>query len=183
MGNPILSRQLRSPSINPTDNTSRMFICKNILQKSISGRSFMRMSTANSCEEQKSSWMEQAALVTMPWYLSGQHPGCTRRSHFVQTKLVSCGMDACEHEYESMSRHNRKVPSSFYYRFAKDTCLFSEKYARGRVVSVLEGGYSDRALISGTMAHMCGLIDLPPSVKLDEDWWSLENLIKVSTFL
>ena len=92
-------------------------------------------------------------------------------------------MDACEHEYESMSRHNRKVPSSFYYHFAQDACALSEKYARGRVVSVLEGGYSDRALISGAMAHMCGLVDLPSSLKIEEDWWSLENLIKVSTFL
>lgn len=93
--------------------------------------------------------------------------------------FISCGMDACEHEYESMSRHNRKVPSSFYYRFAQDTCALSEKYARGRVVSVLEGGYSDRALISGAMAHMCGLVDLPSTLKIEEDWWSLENLIKL----
>lgn len=106
-----------------------------------------------------------------------------RTVHNVYTNSVSCGMDACEHEYESMSRHNRKVPSSFYYRFAQDTCALSEKYARGRVVSVLEGGYSDRALISGAMAHMCGLVDLPSSLKIEEDWWSLENLIKVSTFL
>lgn len=93
--------------------------------------------------------------------------------------FISCGMDACEHEYESMSRHNRKVPSSFYYRFAQDACALSEKYARGRVVSVLEGGYSDRALISGAMAHMCGLVDLPSSLKIEEDWWSVENLIKL----
>ena len=89
-------------------------------------------------------------------------------------------MDACEHEYESMSRHNRKVPTSFYYRFACHTTAMSDVYARGRVVSVLEGGYSDRALISGAMAHLSGLVDAPLQCKVDENWWNVENLIKVS---
>lgn len=90
-------------------------------------------------------------------------------------------MDAGEHEYEMMSRHNRKVPTSFYYQFARDACALSEKYARGRIVSVLEGGYSDRALISGTFAHLCGLTDFGGSGgEVDENWWNLENLEKVS---
>ena len=90
-------------------------------------------------------------------------------------------MDACEHEYESMSRHNRKVPTSFYYRFARDTCSLSDEYAKGRVISVLEGGYSDRALTSGAMAHLTGLVDVPPTSNVDEGWWSVDNLIKVGT--
>ncbi|KDR83112.1 hypothetical protein GALMADRAFT_238934 [Galerina marginata CBS 339.88] len=93
--------------------------------------------------------------------------------------FISCGMDACEHEYESMSRHNRKVPVSFYHRFARDTCALADKYAGGRVISVLEGGYSDRALTSGAMAHLSGLVDVPPGVKVDESWWAIENLIKL----
>jgi hypothetical protein len=56
----------------------------------------------------------------------------------------------------------------------------SDEYAKGRVISILEGGYSDRALISGAMAHLAGLVDVPASLKVDEDWWSVENLIKVS---
>jgi histone deacetylase HOS3 len=76
-----------------------------------------------------------------------------------------------------MSRHNRKVPTSFYRRFALDTCAVADVYARGRLVSVLEGGYSDRALSSGAMAHICGLIG--ETVPVDESWWDLENLIKV----
>ncbi|KLO04670.1 Arginase/deacetylase [Schizopora paradoxa] len=87
--------------------------------------------------------------------------------------FISCGFDACEHEYSSMSRHGRRVPTSFYYRFAKDTVAFAEKYAMGRVISVLEGGYSDRALTSGAMAHLCGLSGLP---NVDETWWNVENL-------
>ena len=89
-------------------------------------------------------------------------------------------MDACEHEYESMSRHNRKVPASFYHRFARDACVLSDKYAGGRLISALEGGYSDRALTSGAMAHLTGLVDVPEGTKVDEGWWSLDNLIKVN---
>ncbi|KDQ50523.1 hypothetical protein JAAARDRAFT_582422 [Jaapia argillacea MUCL 33604] len=92
--------------------------------------------------------------------------------------LISCGFDACEHEYPSMSRHNRKVPTSFYHRFAKDACTFADKFARGRVVSVLEGGYSDRALTSGAMAHLSGLA-IGGGAKVDETWWSVENLIQL----
>ena len=91
-------------------------------------------------------------------------------------------MDACEHEYASMSRHNRKVPASLYYRFTRDVGVLADQFARGRVVSVLEGGYSDRALMSGAMAHLCGLVDdggeqLAGSV--NEEWWNVDNLIKV----
>ncbi|KAG1852059.1 histone deacetylase domain-containing protein [Suillus tomentosus] len=91
--------------------------------------------------------------------------------------FISCGFDAGEHEYPSMSRHNRKVPTSFYHQFALDTCTFADIYARGHVVSVLEGGYSDRALSSGAMAHICGLVG--DTVRVDERWWDLENLIKL----
>lgn len=77
-----------------------------------------------------------------------------------------------------MSRHGRRVPTSFYYRFAQDVGKFAEKYAKGRVVSVLEGGYSQRALSSGAFAHLVGLVD-PPANKIDETWWGLDNLVKV----
>ncbi|KAJ6453097.1 Arginase/deacetylase [Mycena sanguinolenta] len=86
--------------------------------------------------------------------------------------FISCGMDASEHEMPSMSRHNRRVPTSFFYQFARDACALSNRYAGGKICSVLEGGYSDRALISGSMAHLLGLTDSP----VDSDWWSPENL-------
>lgn len=82
-----------------------------------------------------------------------------------------------------MSRHGRKVPVSFFHRFTADVTAFANQYAQGRLVSVLEGGYSDRALISGMMAHVCGLVqsDLKAlNVKIDESWWDVENLEKVS---
>ncbi|KAJ7273763.1 Arginase/deacetylase [Mycena rebaudengoi] len=89
--------------------------------------------------------------------------------------FISCGMDASEHETPSMSRHNRRVPTSFFYRFARDACALSERYAGGRLISVLEGGYSDRALTSGAMAHLCGLTD--SSTAVDEEWWNVDNLV------
>jgi histone deacetylase HOS3 len=79
-----------------------------------------------------------------------------------------------------MSRHNRKVPASFYHRFTRDACAFADRYAQGRIVSVLEGGYSDRALTSGAMAHLSDLTDISAlRGKVDERWWSKENLSKV----
>jgi histone deacetylase HOS3 len=92
-------------------------------------------------------------------------------------------MDACEHEYESMSRHGRKVPVSFYHQFTRDACAFSDRFAGGRIISVLEGGYSDRALISGTMAHISGLVSAYNDNiddKVDRTWWDVDNLAKVS---
>jgi hypothetical protein len=79
-----------------------------------------------------------------------------------------------------MSRHNRKVPTSFFYRFTRDICAFANKWAHGRIVSVLEGGYSDKALLSGAMAHLVGLVD-GRAAEGDNDhsreaWWSPENV-------
>ncbi|RPD62553.1 Arginase/deacetylase [Lentinus tigrinus ALCF2SS1-7] len=89
--------------------------------------------------------------------------------------FISCGFDACEHEYSSMQRHHRKVPTSFYHRFAQDARAFAKRYANGRLLSVLEGGYSDRALTSGAMAHLSGLLE-EDDLKADPIWWSVENL-------
>ena len=107
-----------------------------------------------------------------------------------------------------MSRHGRHVPTSFYRRFARDALTFADEHAKGRLISVLEGGYSDRALTSGVMSWIAGLAE-GPSVQVktdstlgqnsgtkhaeveyktgvgggalaDENWWKLENLIAVS---
>ncbi|KAH0828057.1 Arginase/deacetylase [Lanmaoa asiatica] len=100
--------------------------------------------------------------------------------------FISCGFDAGEHEYPSMSRHHRKVPVGFYHRFTRETCRLANVYAHGRVVSILEGGYSDRALASGAMAHLCGLVDIPGKAAIsgsdgwvDHAWWGESNLVKL----
>ncbi|CAL1712270.1 unnamed protein product [Somion occarium] len=89
--------------------------------------------------------------------------------------FVSAGFDASEHEHQSMQRHQRRVPTSFYYRFTRDACKFADRVAQGRIISVLEGGYSDRALISGVMAHLIGLASEKEDA-IDEEWWNTQNL-------
>jgi acetoin utilization deacetylase AcuC-like enzyme len=90
--------------------------------------------------------------------------------------LDSAGFDASPHEYSSMSRHNRHVPTSFFNRFAKDVSAFADDYAAGKVVSVLEGGYSDRGLVSGVGAWVEGLGGL------SNGWWDdIGELTKVSS--
>lgn len=98
--------------------------------------------------------------------------------------FISCGFDASEYEYESMSRHGRKVPPGFYYRFAKDARDFAIKNANGRVISVLEGGYSDRALIAGGIAHLVGLVERDDeNGEGDESiWWGEKSIEQVSLF-
>ena len=91
--------------------------------------------------------------------------------------LRSAGFDASEHETASMSRHGCKLPTGFYRRFARDVRIIAEKHTKGRVVSVLEGGYSDRALCSGAMAHILGLAERNEEVA--DEWWSAENINKV----
>lgn len=99
--------------------------------------------------------------------------------------VISAGMDACELEYTSMSRHHRRVPVSFYNRFARDVMSFAadpETFAPPqssssrqpvqpkpipRVVSILEGGYSDAALMSGTASLLQGL-----SAPESEQWFA-----------
>jgi len=56
-------------------------------------------------------------------------------------RTYSCGFDACEHEYESMSRHGRRVPVEFYHRFTREACALADRIASGRIISLLEGTF------------------------------------------
>lgn len=86
-----------------------------------------------------------------------------------------------------MSRHRRNVPTSFFHRFSREICRFANEYSAGKVLAVLEGGYSDRALSSGALATMVGLTESPRLLEktfLVEDgdemgWWSETNLGKL----
>lgn len=81
-----------------------------------------------------------------------------------------------------MQRHGCKVPTGFFRRITKDVRVLADKYTKGRIISVLEGGYSDRALISGAMAYVTGLAE-EPDHDIAEKWWSTENLIKVKPYI
>ena len=85
--------------------------------------------------------------------------------------FLSAGFDASEWEGAGMQRHAVNVPTDFYARFTADVVKMSQEEdlgVEGRVISVLEGGYSDRALTSGVLSHLCGLVDKPAnSTSLD----------------
>lgn len=74
--------------------------------------------------------------------------------------FLSAGFDASEWEGPGMQRHKVNVPTDFYARFTSDVVQLAEEEGLGvdgRIISVLEGGYSDRALTSGVISHLCGL--------------------------
>lgn len=74
--------------------------------------------------------------------------------------FLSAGFDASEWESPGMQRHQVNVPTSFYARLTADVVALAEEEGLGvdgRVISVLEGGYSDRALTSGVFSHLSGL--------------------------
>ena len=75
-----------------------------------------------------------------------------------------------------MQRHDRRVPTSFFARYTRDIITFADTYTQGKVVSVLEGGYSDRALTSAAMGHVFGMLDKSG----DPSWWTEQELINVS---
>ncbi|KAF2675991.1 Arginase/deacetylase [Lentithecium fluviatile CBS 122367] len=76
--------------------------------------------------------------------------------------FLSAGFDASEWETAGMQRHRVNVPTEFYARFTRDVVKLAEEAdtgVDGRIISVLEGGYSDRALSSGVLSHLSGLCD------------------------
>ncbi|KAK8207398.1 putative HOS3-like histone deacetylase-like protein [Phyllosticta capitalensis] len=76
--------------------------------------------------------------------------------------FISAGFDASEWEGAGMQRHKVNVPTEFYARFTRDIVKMSQEpelAAEGRVISVLEGGYSNRALTSGVLSHISGLCE------------------------
>ena len=74
--------------------------------------------------------------------------------------FLSAGFDASHWEGQGMQRHKVNVPTDFFARFTEDAVKLAQEPGLGvggRVISVLEGGYSDKALISGVMSHLSGL--------------------------
>lgn len=74
--------------------------------------------------------------------------------------FLSAGFDASEWESSGMQRHAVNVPTEFYARLTRDVVKMAAEEAcgvQGRIISVLEGGYSDRALCSGVLSHISGL--------------------------
>jgi acetoin utilization deacetylase AcuC-like enzyme len=92
--------------------------------------------------------------------------------------FLSAGFDASEHETKGMQRHGYNLPTHFYQRFASDAISLADRYASGKILSVLEGGYADRAITSGSFAYMVGLSGVTEeSVNhKSREWWSVPRL-------
>lgn len=87
--------------------------------------------------------------------------------------VISAGFDASEFEQVSMQRHGVNVPTNFYTMFTKDALKLAQMHSQGKVLSLLEGGYSDKAITSGTFAHLIGL--------QNQNWikeWGSEQVVK-----
>ncbi|KAI9893312.1 MAG: hypothetical protein M1814_000442 [Vezdaea aestivalis] len=87
--------------------------------------------------------------------------------------FLSAGFDASEWEGAGMQRHKVNVPTDFYAKLTSDIVSLAEEEGLavdGRILSVLEGGYSNRALSSGVMSHISGLAgkDLLVNDRIDE---------------
>lgn len=97
--------------------------------------------------------------------------------------VISAGFDASEYENPQMQRHGINVPTSFYATFTKDVVKLAKIHTGGKVISFLEGGYSDGALISGVFSHLIGFTN---NQKYDDEnddllWnetWGTEQVIK-----
>ncbi|PQE26210.1 histone deacetylase HOS3 protein [Rutstroemia sp. NJR-2017a BBW] len=79
--------------------------------------------------------------------------------------FLSAGFDASEWESSGMQRHKVNVPTEFYARLTRDVVKLAAEEGTGvdgRIISVLEGGYSDRALCTGVLSHLSGLAGSDP---------------------
>lgn len=97
----------------------------------------------------------------------------TAGEQFRPMVILSAGFDASEYENRNMQRHAVTVPTSFYNRFTRDAMGVAKRYAGGKVLSLLEGGYSDAALSTGVFSHLTGLANAPW-----KDDWSSKTLVK-----
>ncbi|CCC05046.1 hypothetical protein SMACR_07369 [Sordaria macrospora] len=106
--------------------------------------------------------------------------------------FLSAGFDASEWEGSGMQRHKVNVPTEFYARLTRDVVRIAAEVGtavEGRVISVLEGGYSDRALCSGIMSHVCGLAGASATGngqvhdQYKASWWSAAELERLETTL
>lgn len=84
--------------------------------------------------------------------------------------FISAGFDASEWEGAGMQRHDVNVPTEFYAKFTADAVQMASEEGLGvdgRMISVLEGGYSDRALTSGILSHLSGFGNATAGIESD----------------
>lgn len=77
-----------------------------------------------------------------------------------------------------MQRHGINVPTSFYSTFTKDVVKLAKIHTEGKVISFLEGGYSDGALTTGIFSHLIGLTNNEDGDNLWNETWGSEQVMK-----
>lgn len=93
--------------------------------------------------------------------------------------MISAGFDALEYENSMMQRHGINVPTSFYARFTNDVVKLAKIHTGGKVISFLEGGYSDGALSTGIFSHLIGLNHADDTEgPLWNESWGTEHVMK-----
>lgn len=85
--------------------------------------------------------------------------------------ILSAGFDASEYENPQMQRHGINVPTSFYSKFTNDVVKLS-KIHNCKILSFLEGGYSDGALSTGVFSHLIGLTNNLTGQEDDSNLWN-----------
>ncbi|CUM63015.1 uncharacterized protein PRCAT00000577001 [Priceomyces carsonii] len=117
--------------------------------------------------------------LAKPSYYGTPVPEPTPPPPFKPLIVISAGFDALEYENPLMQRHKINVPTSFYATFTKDVVKLANIHTSGKVLSFLEGGYSDGALTTGIFSHLIGLIsDEEPSWN---QTWGSERVMKELT--
>lgn len=100
-----------------------------------------------------------------------------RPKEFKPLIIISAGFDASEYENPQMQRHGINVPTSFYSKFTNDIVKLSKIHG-SKVVSFLEGGYSDGALTTGVFSHLIGLTNSVKHGNLWNETWGTEVVMK-----
>lgn len=85
--------------------------------------------------------------------------------------IISAGFDALEYENPQMQRHGINVPTSFYSNFTNDVVKLC-KIHDSKLLSFLEGGYSDGALTTGVFSHLIGLTNSLNPADKDSNLWN-----------
>jgi histone deacetylase HOS3 len=83
-----------------------------------------------------------------------------------------------------MQRHGYNLPTHFYQRFAGDAIELADRYCSGKILSVLEGGYADRAITSGTFSYIIGLSGVTEKSvdRKSSQWWSVPRLTMLEKY-
>lgn len=111
-----------------------------------------------------------------PYLYNQAIPKPTPPPPFKPLITISAGFDASEYENPQMQRHGINVPTSFYATITKDIVKLAKIHTNGKVVSFLEGGYSDGALSTGIFSHLIGLNN--DEELLWNDTWGTEQVMR-----